>query len=192
MKRNVYKDVLRRRALNMDGFLLFLDPAQVDERSHTGQRIRAQIDAVRRFNDELRRERGLGAGDTLQVPVAVCISKLDLLTTMNPMENRARKWVAELRKTFADRATLATVHKRSELCERVLSVMFPGWDVQRSLAETFGGRYLFFPVAPVGLEDEVLGKNDPNRGEIVCSSDPFGVIEPVLWLLHMHGYCVFD
>jgi hypothetical protein len=67
-----------------------------------------------------------------------------------------------------------------------MSLMFPGWNVERALRESFGGRYMFFPMSAVGLEGAELGVEDLSRRTIA----PCGMIEPLLWLLHMHGYCV--
>ena len=81
---------------------------------------------------------------------------------------------------------LALIHRRSQLCARAIPMMFPGWNVERTLRENFGGRYMFFPMSAVGLEGAELGVEDLSRRTIT----PFGMIEPLLWLLHMHGYCV--
>ena len=122
------------------------------------------------------------------MPIAVCISKLDLLTTKNPMAGQASKWLGDLRATMAQPLDLATIHHRSQLCAEVLPQMFPGWNIERTLKENFGGRFMFFPLTPVGLESSELGVTDlANR-----TFAPFGVLEPVLWLLHMHGFCVFN
>jgi hypothetical protein len=74
------------------------------------------------------------------------------------------------------------------MCERVLSVMFPGWDLARTLRENFGSNYLFFPLTPVGLVEKELGVEDLTQRTIA----PFGVLGPILWLLHMHGYSMFN
>jgi hypothetical protein len=46
---------------------------------------------------------------------------------------------------------------------------------------------MFFPVSSVGLFENELGVRDLSKRTIA----PFGVAEPFLWLLHMHGYEVF-
>jgi hypothetical protein len=57
----------------------------------------------------------------------------------------------------------------------------------RTLTEHFGGRFQFFPLTPVGLEEGELGQNDLTRRTF----SPVGVLEPILWLMHMHGFNVF-
>lgn len=65
--------------------------------------------------------------------------------------------------------------------------MFPGWDVERTLRANFGTRFMFFPLTPVGIEEGELGVESLDQR----IRAPFGVLEPLLWLLHMHGYSVF-
>ena len=43
-------------------------------------------------------------------------------------------------------------------------------------------------MTPVGLEESELGVTSLANRTIA----PFGVVEPILWLLHMHGYCMLD
>jgi hypothetical protein len=62
--------------------------------------------------------------------------------------------------------------------------MFPGWVIQKSLQDTFGKCFLFFPMTPVSLIEHELGETDLTKR----SFQPFGVVEPILWLLHMQGY----
>jgi hypothetical protein len=87
----------------------------------------------------------------------------------------------------------SALRRRSRLVRDKLDVLFPGWEVVRALEANFGGNYLFFPLTPAGLDDETLldlpaGPDSLRGRELV----PFGVVEPVLWLLHAHGYRVFD
>jgi hypothetical protein len=174
---------VRRRALFMDGFVLFLDPTQVQ-----GKDLDAQIRALIAFHQEMRDIRGLQLGERLTLPVAVCISKLDLVVKKSPLAGGARKWLKLLRESFAKPVTLKELNNRSQLCQQVLPNLFPGFKLARLLDENFGGRFLFFPMTPVGLEESELGEEDLSRRTIA----PVGILEPILWLLHMHGYAVFD
>jgi hypothetical protein len=188
MKRTIYKDHLRAQALAMDGFVLFLDPTQVDDLSPHELRLEDQLEALDRFKKELREVRGLGVGARLEVPVAVCLSKLDLVTVHNQIQTQAKPWLRELRTTIRDRSyvSLETLRRRSELCEDALPSLFPGADIRGILRSAFGDHFLFFPISVVGVEEGVLGRDDLHH------TDPFGVVEPVLWLLHMHGYRIFE
>jgi hypothetical protein len=51
----------------------------------------------------------------------------------------------------------------------------------------FGPQIMFFPVSSVSLFENELGIKDLSKRTIA----PFGVAEPFLWLLHMHGYEMF-
>jgi hypothetical protein len=177
-------DEFRRRALLCEGFTLFLDPTQASEGS--AGLIASQIDCLSKFAEEMHAIRGLAAEIPIDLPVAVCISKIDLLVTKSSMSTQAIPLVTSLRQTMTRKVDLSLIHERSQLCASAMSQMFPGWNVERSLRENFGGRYMYFPMSSVGLEEAELGVEDLRKRTIV----PCGMIEPLLWLLHMHGYCV--
>jgi hypothetical protein len=185
MKQHVNSDMLRRRALLMDGFVLFLDPTKVRV-SKGGDSIKNQVQALTAFHQEIRDMRQLDVGAPVPVPVAVCISKLDLITTQNPFSSAALPWLAELRQSFARPTSLAEIKRRSKLCEEKLPLLFPGWNLSRTLEENFGGRFLFFPLTPVSLVENELGRTDLSRR----TPAPVGILEPILWLLYMHGFDV--
>jgi Double-GTPase 2 len=177
-------DEFRRRALLCEGFTLFLDPTQASEGS--AGLIASQIDCLSKFAEEMHAIRGLAAEIPIDLPVAICISKIDLLVTKSSMSTQAIPLVTALRQTMTRKVDLSLIHERSQLCAAAMSQMFPGWNVERSLRENFGGRYMYFPMSSVGLEEAELGIEDLSKRLIA----PCGMIEPLLWLLHMHGYCV--
>jgi hypothetical protein len=186
MAKHINSDTFRRRALLMDGFVLFLDPTQVQSRKDAPLVLKDQVKALSAFHEEMRDMRGIDAGTPVPVPIAVCISKLDLLTTHSPYAGQARPWLKSLRESFGRPVSLAEMQIRSKLCEQALAVMFPGWNLTRTLEENFGGRYMFFPMTPVGLVESELGQSDLSKRTF----SPVGVFEPICWLLHMHGYCI--
>ncbi len=179
-------DEFRRRALMCEGFTLFLDPTQASEGS--AGLIASQIDCLSKFAEEMHAIRSLSAEVPIDLPIAVCVSKIDLLTTRSSMSTQAIPLVTALRQSMTRRVDLGLIHERSQLCAAAISQLFPGWNVERSLRENFGGRYMFFPMSAVGLEEAELGIEDLRKRTIA----PCGMIEPLLWLLHMHGYCVFQ
>jgi hypothetical protein len=181
---DVDTDEFRRRALLCEGFTLFLDPTQVSEGASS--MIESQIECLTKFAEEMHAIRGLSAESPIDLPIAVCISKMDLLVSDNPMRTLAVPLVTSLRESMTKQVNLALIHQRSQLVARVMTQMFPNWNVERSLRENFGGRYMFFPMSAVGLEEAELGVRDISARTIA----PCGMIEPLLWLLHMHGYCV--
>ena len=175
----------RRRALLCDGFTLFLDPTQVI-RSAEGS-IDSQIQCLQQFAEELHAMRDISAEKSIDVPIAVCVSKIDLLVSRNPIGTEAIDLVADFRHTMGEPMTLELIQRRSQMLARAMPRMFPGWGVERDLRESFGGRFMFFPMSAVGLEEAELGDDTLPERQIT----PFGMLEPLLWLLHMHGYCVF-
>ena len=174
----------RRRALLCEGFTLFLDPTQVIRSDR--ESIDSQIQCLQQFAEELHSMRGLSSEKSVDLPIAVCVSKMDLLVSRNPMRTEAVELVAELRRTMGEPITLELIQHRSQVIARAMPKMFPGWGVERDLRESFGGRFMFFPMSAVGLEESELGNDSLEERQIT----PFGMLEPLLWLLHMHGYCV--
>ena len=127
----------------------------------------------------------------IPVPVAVVIPKLDLLPARNPIGPQAvpfiRTLVGELTPAHPKRTTLDVIRRRSELVEEMLELMFRGVDVRALVESYFGRQVMFFPASAVSLFEGELGEEDLSKRTIA----PFGVAEPFLWLLHMHGYDVF-
>ncbi len=64
------EDRQRQRALDGDGFFFFLDPTEPSE---------TQSQALAGFREDLRRIKGLKAGRQIHIPVALCVSKIDLM-----------------------------------------------------------------------------------------------------------------
>ena len=80
--------------------------------------------------------------------------------------------------------SVETIEARSRLMGQLRDTVWPGWQIERQIDDLFGGRFLFFPLTPVGLDG--LGERDLTRRTIA----PVGLLEPLLWLLHMNGYPV--
>ncbi len=183
-------DRLKKQAVKMDGFMLFLDPTQLDGRSG-GVTLDRQLAALNEFMADMREARGVDPGDVIPVPVAIVIPKFDLLVTRNPIHGQSvpfiRRLLSEMNPAQPKRTTLGIVRERSELVEDMLELMFRGVDVRALVESYFGNQVMFFPVSSVSLFENELGVEDLSQRTIA----PFGVAEPFLWLLHMHGYEVF-
>jgi GTPase SAR1 family protein len=177
MFRDAYTDILRRRALQCNGFLFFLDP--------TNQNFAQQLNELGRFLNNLRAFRAAFLSQKIDVPVAVCITKIDLLVTHNQMDDAARPWIQELRATAGAPITMKMLRWRSNHVSRVIDQMFQGGNLRASLRAQLGNNVMFFPLTPISLDDEQLGVIDMNQRNL----NPFGVLEPVYWLMHMNGYC---
>jgi len=169
----------RRRALDADGYLFFLDPTFPRER---------QVEALNRFREDLRDLRGLGKEQKLHAPIALCISKIDLLPNGSYASADGDDAVDWFYKRLGkidpsgDSMELSVLEARSGLTAELRDMIWPNWDIEGEMEKLFGGRYLFFPLTPVGLTE--LGETDLAKRTI----DPFGILQPLMWLLHMNGY----
>ncbi|MBM3981537.1 MAG: hypothetical protein FJ304_14910 [Planctomycetes bacterium] len=185
------KDRLKKQAVKMDGFMLFLDPTQLYG-DGTNVTLDRQLAALNEFMADMRETRDVPVGRPIPVPVAVCIPKFDLLLTENPIQGQSvpyiRQILADLNPTPPRRTSLKTIRGRSEIVEEMLELMFRGVDVRALVESYFGPQVMFFPVSSVSLLENELGIRDLSMRTLA----PFGVAEPFLWLLHMHGYEVFS
>lgn len=177
----VIESALARRALLMDAILFFLDPTvSIDEQLDALQKILQGLRALednRKISSSKRK-----VNQTLEVPVAVCVTKIDLLT-----DQKVRGWIRELRKSFASGKTdLAQMKHRSAMTEKALQFVFPGANVTGLLRQHFKGRFLFFPLTPVSLVEKELGVTDMSARTFA----PVGILDPILWLLHVQGSSV--
>jgi hypothetical protein len=190
VNQSIDRDRLKKQAVLMDGFMLFLDPTQLygDGVNVTLDR---QLAALNEFMADMREARGVPVGQVIPVPVAVCVTKFDLLLTENPIQGQCVPFIRRMLSEFnppPKQTDLATVQGRSGIVEEMLELLFPGVDVRALVESYFGPQVMFFPVSSVSLFENELGVKDMSQRTIA----PFGVAEPFLWLLHMHGYEVFE
>lgn len=190
VNQSIDRDRLKKQAVLMDGFMLFLDPTQLygDGVNVTLDR---QLAALNEFMADMREARGVPVGQVIPVPVAVCVTKFDLLLTENPIQGQCVPFIRRMLSDFnppPKQTDLGTVQGRSGIVEEMLELMFPGVDVRALVESYFGPQVMFFPVSSVSLFENELGVKDMSQRTIA----PFGVAEPFLWLLHMHGYEVFE
>jgi hypothetical protein len=181
LQRMTLNDPQRRRALDADGYLFFLDPTQRSE-----EQVKELID----FREDVRVLRKIRSGQALQVPVALCVSKIDLLINQEYADpggtgpiGRFYKELEEIDPTGSG-MSLEIVERRSDAIRRLRDTIWPGWQIEKQVHELFGGRCLFFPLTPVGLTE--LGVEDLGQRTI----QPYGILDPLMWLLHMNGYNV--
>jgi hypothetical protein len=90
----------------------------------------------------------------------------------------AERFYAELGWERQWHAMAARSLRAADLCHN----LWPGWSFERKIKESFGRRYMFFPMSSVGLDE--LGERDL-RCRIIA---PVGVLDPLVWLLYMNGY----
>lgn len=196
----------RRRALDGDGFFFFIDPTKPAER---------QAKALADFAEDLKLVKKLKPGQQLHTPVALCVTRLDLMicdhrvtdadgkrvnlnNTLCRNTENTRAYYQELGRLDREYRpmSLQLLEKRSELTARMRGDIWGEWNIESQIRNLFGSRFLFFPMTPVGLNDLPLSGPataadlahivDLNRRII----QPYAILEPLLWLLQMNGYPV--
>ena len=170
------QDHQRQRAFSADGYFFFLDPTKTtDEQSRE----------LAGFRQDVRIVKGLKAGQQIRCPVALCVPKIDLLPGQNFARgsNLVDRFYEELR-DIGWGMDLAAIQRRSNLMRRLRNDIWPNWEIERQIDDLFGGRYMFFPLSPVGMNEP--GVEDLRQRTI----SPVGILHPMMWLLHMNGFPV--
>lgn len=177
------EDYQKRLALKADGYLMFVDPTS-DAISGLS-RIPEQIKALDDFQIDVRAVNHLQAGEQLCRPIAICVPKIDLMVNENYAlgGNVVERFYAELSE-IGWGMDMSSIRRRSDLMRNLRDTIWPNWNIERAVDDLFGGRYMFFPLTPVGLDDP--GEIDLSRRHIT----PLGLLHPLMWLLHMNGYPV--
>ncbi len=165
----------RERALRGDGFFYFLDPVEPRE---------TQAPALDRFISDLRLVQDAHKGRPVVTPIAVCVSKIDLMVTQ-PYAGRdgaaVREFYADLARIGWD-LDLEKIELRSRRTAALCETIWHGWNLKQKLQ---GIPHQFFPLTPVGLDRP--GSTDLSHIMI----RPLGLLAPMMWLLHSNGYRVF-
>jgi hypothetical protein len=147
-----------------------------------------QLGVFHRFLVNLRKDRGLADSDSPIGPIAVCISKCDMLSLFcQGKEAQAVRFIEQLRDSGPTNsaATLRSIMTRSELVERNADILpCVGSLAQRLRSECGPNGFMFFPMTAVGWADEDVPDRDLRNRTIA----PWGVIDPVLWLVHASGF----
>ncbi len=176
-------DYRRRRAMEADGYFFFLDPTLPAE---------PQAKALAEFREDLRLLKGLEESKSLRLPLALCVSKIDLLARQSYALPDGGDAVARFYEDLAkidpsgEGMTLDVIEARSRVVAGLRDTIWPGWQIERAVDDLFGGRVMFFPLTPVGLDGR--GESDLSLRTIA----PFGLLEPLAWLLQMNGYPVLQ
>lgn len=176
-------DYRRERALKSEGFLFFMDPTYP---------WHPQAEALKRFRKDLKSIKGLRKNESLHLPIAVCLTKIDLLPLVKSLGAEAEREairfyeaLGQIDPTGID-LNKDVIDRRSELTDELRKKIWPDWDMESQINDLFGGRYKFFPLTPVGLDG--VGEADLRLRTIA----PFGLVEPLAWLLEMSGYPTLD
>lgn len=176
-------DYRRERALKSEGFLFFLDPTFPWQ---------PQAEALKRFRRDLKAVKGLRGKESLHLPIAICLTKIDLLPLVKALgenaESEAIRFYEELGRIDPTGLAMnrSVIDQRSALTDELRKKIWPDWDMEAQVNDLFGGRFKFFPLTPVGLDG--VGEADLRQRTIA----PFGLVEPLTWLLEMSGYPTLD
>ena len=178
-------DFQRMRALNGDGFIFVLDPTQDKGK---------QSEVLVSIREDLKLIKSVEAGQSVRIPIAICVTKLDLLVTLpaagpSDVHTAIDRFYEQLRDVdpTGKALNLSIIEQRSKLIADLRDTIWQEWNIENQVNDLFGGRIMFFPMSPYGLND--LGVVDVrDKAQIV----PFGILEPFLWLLHMNGYPVLN
>lgn len=174
-------DGFRRRHLQMHGYLFFVDLKWEIDR---------QIEELMRFVADMREVREVSKGTLLQIPIAVCYSMIDLLPGMDP--DRAadhHRFLTDLRACGPtdEWAAQDSIARRSELCLRSEQNLPGIGDFRnRLLSHVREEDVCFFAMSSVGLD----GAGEPDLAK--RRFEPFGVLDPLLWLIQRSGYPVLS
>ena len=123
------EDYRRRRALEADGFVFFLDPTFPPE---------PQTKALADFREDLRLVKGVQTGKKVRLPIALCLTKIDLLAAQSFALADGRDAVAQFYAEMAqvdpsgEAMTLAVIEARSRLVSRLRETIWPGWEIERT------------------------------------------------------------
>jgi len=173
------EDHQRRRAFTAEGYFFFLDPTKTSDE---------QIGSLTQFRQDVRIVKNLRAGQQLQCPVALCVPKIDLLSGEPYADPAGGDAVDHFYRQIGEIGWGMDLHSmvaRSTLMRNLRETIWPGWEIEQTIDQIFGGRYMFFPFTPVGLDG--MGQ-DWTAGTRPIA--PVGTLHPLMWLLQMNGYAV--
>lgn len=156
------KSPLRARMLHADGFLYFLSP---------------EINPQEQFNilkklcadlETVHRRKPVG------IPLAVCLTKIDRLD----LDKYSFFWKEFKQLPSAEgKVTAGVIEDRSRLVSALVREIFKSTGLESQIKQYFGAYCKFFPMTSKGLPGD---------------NSPWGVQEPLLWLLHVNGYPTLD
>lgn len=166
----------RQRALTADGYFYFLDPTKTAE-----EQAKALVD----FHEDVKLITD-ATGGKFQAPVALCVSKIDLLNKPLGSGTEVDDFYDELEgiDPSGEDKSLGAIKARSELIRDMKNAIWKKWNIETQIRELFGERFMYFPLTPVGLNEP--GVEDLDQRQIT----PQFILQPLLWLLHMNGYSV--
>jgi hypothetical protein len=177
LRTKTLEDHQRRRAFTADGYFFFLDPTKESDE---------QISPLTNFRQDVRTVKKLRAGQQLHCPVALCVPKIDLMTAQRYADPAGGDSVDHFYREIGEIGwgmDQDSIRGRSTLMRNLRDTIWPGWEIEKTIDDIFGGRYMFFPFTPVGLDG--MGQDWTDGSRPIA---PVGILHPLMWLLHMNGY----
>lgn len=194
-------DPMVERQLRTNGLVWFVDPTLDDPKYHSEclSRLSTCLSTMRNKMPE-------------QPWIAICLTKIDWLLAQNrnvgtdqrlssetsAEYDQVQEWKAISRdlgqiQRFTVAGSMQRINACSQWTRRVCRLLWAQWecDIEEQLRAICGDRFEFFPVSAVGITD--LGRADLNTCSLEGRTiEPFGVLEPVFWLIHVNGYPVWQ
>ena len=158
-------DVIARRMQHITGLFVFLD---ISDNPYFGPKLGPE--GLIRFLQELRRARNLNLYEKLRIPIAVCLSKCDLLGTEH------HQLLQDLQSNeHLEPPDLGIIAARSERLREYLPFLFPDQGYNFLVNEENFSNIAFFPMSVLGYQK--MEMESPRR------LNPSGIFDPFLWLL---------
>ena len=146
-----------------DGYILVVDPTEPME---------PQRENFAHFIADLRGRIRAHTEPKPSPPVAICVSKLDLIQadTENPMSNGIKQLGERIDSMSF---SVERIDSQSDTTLEALSRIWPDWRIDKQIAATLGSRSRFFPIMHPLRSDGVAQGEHP--------SSP--ALKPLIWLL---------
>ncbi|NUQ62866.1 MAG: DUF4062 domain-containing protein [Pirellulales bacterium] len=170
-----YLSLIMDHPPSIDGLMFFYDVTQPAE---------PQIRALQKIAADYRSRAKRATSKSLKLPVAVCLTKIDLLVDRHS-GRPGIEWFYHALSTIdwdTDAGSRRRIEARSAAALSCITLLEPSLD--RVLKSLFGEVYRYFPISALGLERQ----SDSREERFPAHFQPYGVMEPLLWLLDLLRY----
>lgn len=175
-------DPLVNRQLQTNGMVWFVDPLYHEGNEESLSRLRTCLGELR---------------NPPQLQIAVCLTKIDLLIAKSRDSGHDQEVLAEFSAELCkiQQITIPGSAQRVNACSqwtrRMCHMLWPQWNIEKQLQAICGDRFEFFPISAIGIAD--VNRDDLDMHSLEWRTiEPFGVIEPFMWLIHSNGYRVWQ
>lgn len=173
---------MRKAAVRSNNLCVFIDPSYFfkEPRENAIGAWGKHTDIYNKFrNTFYKLNNNQTTAKPLNIPVAICVTKLDLFMQEKnknvPEFKNVRNLISKLY-SLPCNFSFSTINKSSKLTKDILSDIFRDVDIVNSLDRIFGKNLMFFPVF-----------NSPNINDQAFTNNR-RVIHPFLWMLHANGF----